>query len=117
MSDTSDRRGKRKQPDIDISTNKPAPALGWRGNVFIWVSFCVLFFSLFYFDVSLFWLLAIVPAVIFLFFAWITFKVVVKRGIFTWMRLALLPARLMARGDAAPGSRARSTGGRRWAAG
>lgn len=99
MADTSRRRPRKSHQEIDISTNASQPGLGWRGNVVLWGGFLALLAAFYYFEFSLWTLLILVPLVILAGLIWIAWFVVYRRGVFTWMRLATKPARLLAAGD------------------
>jgi tetratricopeptide (TPR) repeat protein len=90
---------KRSRSDVDISSGRTEPKLGWRGYLFIFGFMIVLYFLVTFFDPSYWWLCVLVPIVILVAAILIGWKLVVKRGLFTWMRLAQQPAKLMARGE------------------
>jgi tetratricopeptide (TPR) repeat protein len=93
-------RAQRPSNDIDISTRASQPKLGWRGNFIIWGGVLALFALFYYFELSYWTMLLIVPLLFLAVIAWFVWVAIYKRGAFTWMRLAMKPAKLMAAGDA-----------------
>ena len=88
-------RTQRPKSDIDISTRAAQPKLGWRGNFLIWGGVLTLFALFYYFELSYWTMLLIVPLLILAVIAWFVWVAIYKRGAFTWMRLAMKPAKLM----------------------
>jgi tetratricopeptide (TPR) repeat protein len=102
MSDPTEPPPKRRR-DIDISRSSmwdwPTLRIDW-----FWLALCLIAFVFYYLfswtDWNFLWILAILPGAALLYFAiWATWNLVIRRGIFTWMRLAKEPARLYALGD------------------
>jgi len=98
MADSSRQKNSRR--DIDISTHQSGPKFGLRGNVIVWGAFLTLFVLLYYFQLPLWLIFSLVPAVIVILVGILVWKIVIKRGILTWMRMVMKPAQLMAAGDA-----------------
>jgi tetratricopeptide (TPR) repeat protein len=101
---------RRRVRDVDIS--RPLWSQWLRPKVnWVWLIVCVVatfvFFALNEQIVRLGWWIMLLPAaLVLLFAAWLAWQLIVRRGVFTWMRLATLPARMMARGDAEGAERA-----------
>src|SRR5262245_61189201 len=106
MTDASQPRKKRSQRDIDISTGRTEPNLGWRANITLWCGALILLMLFYYFDLSIWTVLALVPVFLLAFACWVAWFVIYRRGVFTWMRLAAKPSKLMAAGDADGAERA-----------
>ncbi len=84
---------KPKPSEIDISLNASGPNLGWRGNAVLWFAVFVIVMVMFYLERPLWWMFIVcgafaLAAVV----GWVLWILIVKRGVFTWMRLALSPA-------------------------
>src|SRR5882724_9105441 len=101
---------RRRSRDIDIS--KP-PLSQWFRPKISWLWLLVFFLSLWVFvaldgtDWNFGSVLTLLPGVVVVvFMALLAWALVVRRGLFTWMRLARAPARAMARGDSAGAERA-----------
>lgn len=100
----SDANPKRRRParDLDVSIPGGKQKTSWKATFVIWGVVATIFLAFYYLEFSLFWtLVMVVPGVFLTFIAWITWMLVIRRGVFTWMKLAGKPAKLFAEGDAA----------------
>jgi tetratricopeptide (TPR) repeat protein len=103
MSDANGRNRKRSRPEIDIST----AGFGPKARTHLMAILCLIIFLatlvIFCLEPAVGWMivLPIFGSAVFCFFGFIAWYVIVQRGALTWLRLAVRPARFMARGDAA----------------
>ncbi|HZZ80437.1 MAG TPA: tetratricopeptide repeat protein [Gemmataceae bacterium] len=91
---------KRRSRPIDISTSGKAPGPSWISTFLLWILITVSLAVFFYFDINLWLYVLFAAAVVVAIILWRTFGVLRRRGVFTWMRLAQTPSKLMASGDA-----------------
>lgn len=95
-------RNRSSDADIDISTPQSGPQINWVWSVGLWLSVFAGALILMYMDKDVFTsMIWIVGAAVVLFALWLGYTLFIKRGVFTWMRLAKKPERLMAQGDEA----------------
>lgn len=113
MSDSTRRRRTRSDAEIDISTSSSSQWMSPKVNWIHWtlwfviVTAVMVLYCLVDWDWPIGWMLvAALGLLVVGMLGWVTWILAVRRGIFTWMRLARQPALTMARGDAAGAERA-----------
>jgi tetratricopeptide (TPR) repeat protein len=112
MSDSTHRRRTRSDAEIDISTSSSVqwmnPNVNWMHWTlwFVIVTVVMAIYFLVDSDWSVGWMLVATPGLLVVgMVGCVTWILAVRRGIFTWMRLARQPSLAMTRGDAAAAER------------
>jgi tetratricopeptide (TPR) repeat protein len=110
MSDSTRRTRRRSNADIDISTSATSQWLNPKVNWIVWIvvfGYAIGLYVLSRMEWLSAWQAAAAPALVIpAMLGWFTWILVVRRGIFTWLRLARQPALLISRGDAPAAERA-----------
>jgi tetratricopeptide (TPR) repeat protein len=102
-SDRSDRSSRRRARDIDISKSPLQRLMQPKVNWLWLIVFAATLFAVFLLgqlELHAGWLLLILPGAVIGYIAW---DLIVRRGVLSWRRLSVAPARAWARGDA-PGA-------------